>query len=184
MPTPDPIAVLTALVEQNGVKLDQLIARGTATGNTTTPPPPDDAAAFIAKYTPDDPATFKSKYGVDPGQPLQALVAPFSEDAVVGYAKNGYNTLGQFRNGPTKSQGETIPDYISQIAHMEKTYYTGDGAVDADICAIGFRSGIFVSEQMAYMFGTGYGPQNPKGFLNKPLPFFLNYLAQAGQAGG
>lgn len=118
----------------------------------------DEIAAFIAKYTPSTPAEFTAKYGVAPGANLQPLTQPLVPDQVSAYAKEGYDVAGHYHGGPTTIQGEGTPEAVKAqaidiIAHGTADYYTGWGATDANVCAVGLCNN-FISKGM-WMNGMG-----------------------------
>ncbi len=203
MPTEvDVLNAQNAVLLQISEKLDRVLTRLDAPVQGPVQPTPPSAsdpteeqkkqvaiAAFRAAYTKDDPAVFQSRYGVAWSQPLSPLPLPLTFEAVQGYAKNGYNHLGQYRGGPTCTVAEGTPEQVAVVALEanakgdKASYYTGLGLIDADIATIAALGGYIDSEGLAAQLETG-GMRRPKAFLLWDLPRFLNYLSTQGTAGG
>jgi hypothetical protein len=64
------------------------------------------------------------------------------------------------------------------------SYYTGKGLVDADICAVGFKTGMFMSEALAQNSLGGGSNQKPTVYLGWDFPRFVSSLIGGSPSGG
>ena len=144
--------IIQALLNDNSTKPDQILVT-VSTGAPSTPPPTpkNDVQDFIDKFTPLDPAAFEALYGVPFKHALAALPQPYVPDAVIAYARNGYNIQGEYVGGPTCKLGiDASPEAVAVVAVSDNannlaTYYTGMGQTDQTVAACLAKMGMVMS---------------------------------------
>ena len=177
--------IIQALANDISTKLDTVLEKVAAPAPTTppTPSPADLAGDFIAKFTPLDPAAFKALYGVEFKQPLQPLPQPYVPDAVIAYARNGYNMQGEYVGGPTCKLGiDTSPEAVAIVAVSDNannlaTYYTGMGQTDQTVAAVLAKTGMIMSLALSQASLGGGSNQKPIVWKGIPWPTFVEMLA-------
>jgi len=198
--TPDPLAQILALLTDPKTGLAYIASKVTPAVSVPIPipvPAPTqeqldelDAQAFIKKYT-TSPAEFQTKYGVSYGQKLPELPKPLNPDKVSEYASQGYDFQGELTgNGPMCLVSEGKPEdlmvkILDDIAHGRKTWETGNGLVDADILAVGYKTG-FLHTKGLYQSSFGADSQYVAAwYIGWDFPRFVSTLwAGGGQPSG